>query len=56
MCIPPVNQNPAIHFAFMLEIQKRNNLKYLSMGMSNDYKIALDYNSNIIRIGSLIFI
>ena len=55
MCIPPVNQNPAIHFAFMLEIQKRNNLKYLSMGMSNDYKTAIEFGATHIRIGSKLF-
>ena len=55
MCIPPVNQNPAIHFAFMFEIQKRNNLKYLSMGMSNDYKTAIEFGATHIRIGSKLF-
>ena len=55
MCIPPVNQNPAIHFAFMLQIHKRNKLQHLSMGMSNDYKIAIECGSNLIRLGSLIF-
>ncbi len=55
MCIPPINQNPAIHFAFMLEIYKRNNLKYLSMGMSNDYKTAIEFGATHIRIGSKLF-
>ena len=55
MCIPPVNQNPAIHFAFMFEIEKRNNLKYLSMGMSNDYKTAIEFGATHIRIGSKLF-
>ena len=55
MCIPPINQNPAIHFAFMLEIFKRNNLKYLSMGMSNDYKTAIEFGATHIRIGSKLF-
>ena len=55
MCIPPVNQNPAIHFAFMLEIYKRNNLQYLSMGMSNDYKLAIEFGATHIRIGSKLF-
>ena len=55
MCIPPVNQNPAIHFAFMSEIYKRNNLRYLSMGMSNDYKTAIEFGATHIRIGSKLF-
>ena len=37
------------------EIKKTYDLKYLSLGMSNDYKLAIKYNSNMIRIGSLIF-
>ena len=37
------------------EINKIHDLKYLSLGMSNDYKLAIKYNSNMIRIGSLIF-
>ena len=55
MCIPPVNQNSAIHFAFMSEIYKRNNLQYLSMGMSNDYKTAIEFGATHIRIGSKLF-
>lgn len=37
------------------KINKIHDLKYLSLGMSNDYKLAIKYNSNMIRIGSLIF-
>jgi len=37
------------------ETSKMYDLKYLSLGMSNDYKLAIKYNSNMIRIGSLIF-
>ncbi len=55
MCIPPINQNPAIHYAFMSEIYKRNNLQYLSMGMSNDYKTAIEFGATHIRIGSKLF-
>ena len=56
MCIPPNTQDPSIYFEHMKKIRDRvdKNLK-LSMGMSNDYKIALNYESNIIRVGSLIF-
>ena len=55
MCIPPVKENPALHFALMYELFKRNKLKHLSMGMSNDYKVALKCGSNLIRVGSRIF-
>ena len=55
MCIPPVKENPALHFALMHELFKRNKLKHLSMGMSNDYEIAIQEGSNMIRIGSAIF-
>ena len=37
------------------ETSKMYDLKYLSLGMSNDYNLAIKYNSNMIRIGSLIF-
>ena len=55
MCIPPVKENPAIHFALMHELNKRNNLQYLSMGMSNDYKTAIEFGATHIRIGSKLF-
>ena len=55
MCIPPVKENPALHFALMYELYKRNKLKYLSMGMSNDYKTAIEFGATHIRIGSKLF-
>ena len=56
MCIPPNTGMVKEYFLEMGEIRQRinPNLK-LSMGMSNDYKIALEHQSNLIRIGSLIF-
>ena len=56
MCIPPNLKNVTEFFIEMNEIKKKinPNLK-LSMGMSNDYLEALNYNSDLIRIGSLIF-
>jgi len=56
MCIPPNDTNTNQYFREMNEIRKKINptLK-LSMGMSNDYQIALEHQSNLIRIGSLIF-
>ena len=56
MCIPPNTKNVSEYFLEMNEIRKKinPNLK-LSMGMSNDYQIALDHHSNLIRVGSMIF-
>lgn len=56
MCIPPANQNPDIYFSLLLELKNQINptLK-LSMGMSQDYLNALNYQSDIIRVGSLLF-
>ena len=56
MCIPPQEANPEIFFEKMENLKQKinKNLK-LSMGMSGDYKIALNNNSNLIRIGSKIF-
>ncbi len=57
MCIPPNISDPSHSFKEMVELKNKinQNLK-LSMGMSNDYKIALNFQSNIIRVGSLIFL
>jgi uncharacterized pyridoxal phosphate-containing UPF0001 family protein len=56
MCIPPNIIDPSDYFSEMSHIRDRlnKNLK-LSMGMSNDYSYALNNQSNIVRIGSLIF-
>ena len=56
MCIPPNTSSPEKYFQEMHSIRDNldKNLK-LSMGMSNDYLLALKNNSNIVRIGSLIF-
>ena len=55
MCIPPVKENPALHFALMHELFKRNKLKHLSMGMSSDYQTAIEFGATHIRIGSKLF-
>lgn len=56
MCIPPNLDNPSRYFEQMVDIKdKINKSLKLSMGMSNDYKYALNSKSNMIRIGSLIF-
>jgi len=55
MCIPPINEEPSIHFALLRKIAEKNNLKKLSMGMSNDFKEALKFGATSVRIGSLVF-
>ena len=56
MCIPPANQNPERYFNLLLELKNKINPSWkLSMGMSQDYLKALKYQSDIIRIGSLLF-
>ena len=55
MCIPPLLEEPAMHFALLNKIAKRNNLKELSMGMSNDYKEAIKFGATSVRVGSLVF-
>ena len=55
MCIPPVNENPALHFAYMQRLFKRNKLESLSMGMSNDYDTAIEFGATHIRLGSALF-
>ena len=55
MCMPPADKNPRKYFKNMQYICKKENIKNISMGMSNDYKEAIIYGSTILRIGSLIF-
>ena len=55
MCIPPALSNVDHYFKSLLQIASRNNLKELSMGMSNDYEIAIKYGATYVRIGSAIF-
>jgi pyridoxal phosphate enzyme (YggS family) len=55
MCIPPQNEAPSLHFAFLKKIASSNSLDELSMGMSNDYQDAIKFGSTSVRIGSLFF-
>lgn len=55
MCIPPLNEEPAMHFALLKKIAERNNLKKLSMGMSSDFKEAIKFGATSVRVGSSIF-
>lgn len=55
MCLPPINEPPHKHFEIMQSLAKNNHIKKLSMGMSNDFEVALQYGSTHIRIGTSIF-
>ena len=55
MCIPPLEEEPSMHFALLKKIAERNSLQELSMGMSNDYNEAIKFGATSVRIGSLIF-
>ncbi len=55
MCIPPIKDNPSKHFSDLNSLSHNFNLKYLSMGMSSDYKDAIKCGSTHVRIGTHIF-
>jgi pyridoxal phosphate enzyme (YggS family) len=55
MCIPPVDEAPAPHFALTAKIAKRNGLKLLSMGMSADFPLAIRFGATHVRVGTAIF-
>jgi hypothetical protein len=55
MCIPPVKDAPAPHFALTAKIAERNGLKNLSMGMSADFAVAIELGATHVRVGSAIF-
>ncbi|WP_170439752.1 YggS family pyridoxal phosphate-dependent enzyme [Ruegeria arenilitoris] len=55
MCIPPVDEEPALHFALLAKIARRNGLDGLSMGMSSDFETAIALGATHVRVGSAIF-
>jgi hypothetical protein len=55
MAIPPEGEEPSLHFALLAEIARRNRLGQLSMGMSADYEIAVQFGATHVRVGSAIF-
>ena len=55
MCIPPVSESSESYFLKLKELNTNNNLKDLSMGMSNDFEIAIKCGSTFVRVGSSIF-
>ena len=55
MCIPPVDEEPSLHFALLAKIAARNDLTGLSMGMSSDFEKAVSFGATHVRVGSAIF-
>lgn len=55
MCIPPIEDEPSLHFSLLENIAKRNDLSAISMGMSSDFEIAVEFGATHVRVGSAIF-
>lgn len=55
MCIPPVDEEPAVHFAFLAKLAREVGLAGLSMGMSHDFETAIEFGATHVRVGSAIF-
>ncbi len=55
MCLPPVDEPSALHFAFLKKLAEENNLPQLSMGMSNDFEKAITLGATHIRVGTALF-
>ena len=55
MCIPPIDEEPSLHFALLAEMAKRNGLAQLSMGMTADFETAIRFGATYVRVGTAIF-
>lgn len=55
MCIPPVEDEPSLHFALLAKLARRNGLESLSMGMSSDFETAIAFGASHVRVGTAIF-
>jgi pyridoxal phosphate enzyme (YggS family) len=55
MAIPPLDEEPSLHFALLAKIARENGLAQISMGMSADYEIAVQFGATHVRVGSAIF-
>jgi len=55
MCIPPLDEEPALHFALLRKIAERNSLAHVSMGMSADYETAIRFGATHVRVGTALF-
>ncbi|HYE49839.1 MAG TPA: YggS family pyridoxal phosphate-dependent enzyme [Azospirillaceae bacterium] len=55
MCIPPAEEEPALHFALLADLARRNGLAGVSMGMSGDYEVAVRMGATHVRVGTALF-
>ena len=55
MCIPPIDEEPAMHFALLKKMAQQKGLNILSMGMSGDFETAIRFGATQVRVGSSIF-
>jgi pyridoxal phosphate enzyme (YggS family) len=55
MCIPPLDEEPALHFALLAKMAARNGLAKISMGMSADYETAIRLGATHVRVGTALF-
>ncbi len=55
MCIPPEEEEPAMHFALLAKLAQRHGLAMLSMGMSGDFETAIKFGATHVRVGSALF-
>ena len=55
MCIPPLHEEPALHFALLKKLAKEASLPFLSMGMSDDFETAIRFGATHVRVGTAIF-
>src|SRR3954469_2414536 len=55
MCIPPVDDDAAPHFAFLAKLARDHGLAHLSMGMSDDFELAVKFGATHVRVGTAIF-
>jgi uncharacterized pyridoxal phosphate-containing UPF0001 family protein len=55
MAIPPEDEEPLLHFALLAKIAARNDLQVLSMGMSADFEVGVQFGATHVRVGSAIF-
>lgn len=55
MCIPPFDEEPALHFALLAEMARRNGIAKLSMGMTGDFETAVRFGATHVRVGTAVF-
>lgn len=55
MCIPPVEEEPSLHFSLLFDLARRCSLAKLSMGMSKDYSVAIQFGATHVRLGTAVF-